>query len=177
MKDQELLNELKMGRESAFKELYRAHYGMIRHLVTKNSGSEEDAGDVFQEGLLALHEAVRKPGFQLTASVKTFLYSICRNLWLKRLRAKGRDRLVDFERPIQLPEVETEPDPTEQQLHILRRCLEQIGDACRAILERYYYLNLSMEEIAQQLGYSNADTVKTQKYKCLQRLKKLAEAA
>jgi RNA polymerase sigma factor (sigma-70 family) len=177
MKDQELLSELKLGRENAFKAIYREHFGMIRYLVVKNSGSDEDAADVFQEGLMALYEAVRKPNFQLTASLKTFLYSICRNLWLKRLRAKGRDKLVDFEKPIQLPEVEIDPDPTESQLRILRRCLDQIGESCRALLERYYYLNQSMEEIATQLGYSNADTAKTQKYKCLQRLKKLAEAA
>ncbi len=167
MKDQDLLDELKMGREGAFKALYRDHFGMIRYLVVKNSGTEDDAADVFQEGLLALHDTVRKPGFKLSASLKTFLYSICRNIWLKKLRTRGRDKLIDFEKPIQLPEVESEPDPTERQLVILHQCLAQIGEACKAILERYYYLDQSMEEIAQALGYSNADTVKTQKYKCL----------
>jgi hypothetical protein len=29
-----------------------------------------------------------------------------------------------------------------------------------------------MEEIAEKFGYTNADNAKTQKYKCLQRLKK-----
>lgn len=177
MKDQDILIELKSGRESAFRAVYREHFGMVRHLVVKNSGSDDDAGDIFQEGVIVLFEQVRKPDFRLTSSLKTYLYSICRNLWLKRLRAKGRDKLVDFEQPITLPEVDAEPDPTEHQLAILRKCLTQLGDACKAILERYYYLNRSMEEIAAELGYTNADTAKTQKYKCMQKLKKLAEAA
>lgn len=172
--EKELLEGLRLGRREAFQQLYRQYYPMVRYLVSHNSGSAEEADDVFQDALLVLMGKLGAPGFQLTATLKTYLYSVCRNLWLKRLRGKGKTQLVDFEKAVDVPD--EEPD-TEQEglLQDLRACLASIGDACRAVLERFYFLKLSMEEIAAQLGYANADTVKTQKYKCILRLKKLMD--
>ena len=55
----------------------------------------------------------------------------------------------------------------------MTQSLSQLGEPCRAILEDYYMHNASMQEISLKFGYTNADNAKTQKYKCLQRLKKL----
>lgn len=174
--DQELLNGLRAGRKDAFTQFYWHLYPMIRFLVVNNSGSSEEADDVFQDGVLVMLDKLRKGEFQLTASLKTYFYSVCRNLWLKRLRQKGKTTLIDFENPIEIAEEPAQdPGEGEQVLRNLRECLETIGDACRRILERFYYFKMSMEDIAAELGYTNADTVKTQKYKCILRMRKLME--
>ena len=49
----------------------------------------------------------------------------------------------------------------------------KIGEPCKSILEAYYIQKLPMQQIASDFGYTNADNAKTQKYKCLVRLKKL----
>ncbi|HEX2898524.1 MAG TPA: sigma-70 family RNA polymerase sigma factor [Bacteroidia bacterium] len=172
--DQELLQGLRSGRQEAFKCLYQQHYPMVRYLVVQNSGSTEEADDVFQDGLLVLIHKLRGGDFQLTASLKTYLYAVCRNLWLKRLKDKGRTKLIDFENPVDVAD-EAPEESNEPVLKSLRECLEAIGDSCRKILERYYYLKMSMEEIAADLGYTNADNVKNQKYKCILRLRKLMD--
>jgi RNA polymerase sigma factor (sigma-70 family) len=172
--DTELLQGLKTGRQEAFKRLYQQFYPMVRYLVVQNSGSATEADDVFQDGLLVLVEKMRGGELQLTASLKTYIYAVCRNLWLKRLRSKGKTTLIDFERPIEVA-VEEPEESNEPLLMQLRQCLETLGDACRKVLERYYFLKMSMEEIATELGYTNADSVKTQKYKCILRLKKLMD--
>ncbi len=172
--DHELLQGLRTGRQDAFTRLYQQHYPMVRYLVLQNSGTATEADDVFQDCLMVLIGKLRLGDFQLTASLKTYLYSICRNIWLKRLRDKGKTKLIDFENPIEVPMEEPE-ESNEPILKQLRECLETIGDACRKVLERFYFLKMSMEEIATELGYTNADTVKTQKYKCILRLKKLME--
>ena len=41
--------------------------------------------------------------------------------------------------------------------------------------ELMYYQKWSMKDIAEKFGFKNADTTKNQKYKCMQRLKKLVE--
>jgi RNA polymerase sigma factor (sigma-70 family) len=171
--DQELLQGLRSGRQEAFRRLYQQHYPMVRYLVIQNSGSATEADDVFQDGLMVLIQKLAQGDFQLTATLKTFMYSVCRNIWLKRLRAKGKTKLIDFENPIEVAE---EPEESnEPLLKQLQLCLESIGDSCGKVLERFYFLKMSMEEIATELGYTNADTVKTQKYKCILRLKKLME--
>jgi predicted DNA-binding protein YlxM (UPF0122 family) len=51
--------------------------------------------------------------------------------------------------------------------------LEGLGEPCKSIIEDFYIADLSMEEISVKFNYTNADNAKNQKYKCLQRLKKL----
>ncbi len=51
--------------------------------------------------------------------------------------------------------------------------LQLLGEPCKTIIEDFYIHNRSMQEICENFGYTNSDNAKTQKYKCLQRLKKL----
>lgn len=51
--------------------------------------------------------------------------------------------------------------------------MSKIGEPCKSLLDAYYLQNKSMLDIAKEFGYTNADNAKTQKYKCLVRLKKL----
>ena len=172
--DIDLLKRLRKREESAYRELYRDYFSMVRHLVVQNSGNDEQAQDVFQDGIIALFENVQKPGFKLSASLKTYLYSICRNVWFKRLRDRKPDaRIKDFEQAVGV-ELEPTPDPTERQLAIMNACLQKLGDQCQKLLTMFYYARMSMEAIAAELGYTNAGNAKNQKYKCLQRLRKLA---
>ena len=59
------------------------------------------------------------------------------------------------------------------QFNKMGSALQQLGEPCKTIIEDFYINNKSMQEICEEFGYTNADNAKTQKYKCLQRLKKL----
>ena len=61
----------------------------------------------------------------------------------------------------------------DQQFLLMDKSLTQLGEPCKTIIEDFYIHNLSMQDICEKFGYTNADNAKTQKYKCLQRLKKL----
>ena len=63
---------------------------MIQHFVTNNNGSFDDARDIFQEAMIALYEKVQLEHFTLSCQIKTYLFSICKNLWLKRLQQMGK---------------------------------------------------------------------------------------
>jgi RNA polymerase sigma factor (sigma-70 family) len=60
-----------------------------------------------------------------------------------------------------------------RQFQLMQTALSQLGEPCKTIIEEFYLHNKSMQDICEQFGYTNADNAKTQKYKCLQRLKKL----
>jgi RNA polymerase sigma factor (sigma-70 family) len=60
----------------------------------------------------------------------------------------------------------------EEEALKLREALEKLGDPCKTILLLYYYDECSMQEIAQRMGFANADTVKSKKYQCKKALEK-----
>jgi RNA polymerase sigma factor (sigma-70 family) len=61
----------------------------------------------------------------------------------------------------------------EQQFLKLRNAMQQLGDPCAKLLKSFYRKEMTMQEIAHAFGYTNAENAKSQKYKCLARLKKI----
>ncbi len=166
------LDALKSAPEKAYARLYKEHFGMVRHLVLNNSGSEHDAKDVFQDAMVGLFEMANKPGFKLSSKLSTLLYSIARNVWMKNLRGKTKSTpFKDFESHVAVEEYDIE---TDAKIDKMESAINTLGEPCKGILTSFYYLKKSMKEIAIDNGYKSTDHAKAQKYKCLQRLKKLA---
>lgn len=167
--DQEIAAGLARGDSATFRKLYTMYYGMVRYLVCNNSGKEEDARDVFQESMVVLYEHARDGKLPENSSLKTWIYAICRNKWLRQLEKSSRlKRFTDFEEVIDVPDEKT----ADESLHVkLRESMNRLGVGCRKILLLFYYFKKSMEEIAAELNYTNADNAKSQKYKCIQKLK------
>ncbi|MBP6334738.1 MAG: sigma-70 family RNA polymerase sigma factor [Bacteroidia bacterium] len=165
----DLLQKIASADSAAFSILYKRHFNMVRYFVKQNSGSNDDASDLFQEVLIIIFEKLRDQKLQLTCSLKTYIYSIARNQWMKQLRArKNTVSIKNFEDFVSVEIEEVEP-PSISIVNLLN----EIGDACRNLLILFYYRKKTMEEISVELNYSNADTAKNQKYKCIQRLKKM----
>jgi hypothetical protein len=55
----------------------------------------------------------------------------------------------------------------------MENAMSKIGEPCKSLLDAYYMQKKNMQELALEFGYTNADNAKTQKYKCLLRLKKI----
>ena len=171
--EDEIVEGIRDGDDFALEMVYKRHFGTIGHLVLNNSGSEQDAKDVYQEAIIVFYERIKKGGFVLTCQISTFLYAISRRIWLRKMASKGKiyGKLEDFEEVISI--MEEQEEFREENFDKMTQSLSQLGEPCRAILEDYYMHNASMQEISLKFGYTNADNAKTQKYKCLQRLKKL----
>lgn len=166
----ELPQMLRNDYRAAFKLLYRDYYRMVEYFVSKNSGNSADAEDIFQEAMIVLYNYSRESSFTLSCSIKTYIYSVCRNLWLKQLRKRDRQVTVkDFETFESIGAEEYTED--NEQVNLVTNAMQQLGEGCRKILTLFYYHKKNMEEIAAEMGYTNADNAKNQKYKCLQHLK------
>ena len=76
--------------KAAIEAVYKENYSLIQYFVTNNNGTEDDARDIFQEAMMVLYEKSRLPGFELTCQIRTYLYSVCRRLWLKKLQHSRR---------------------------------------------------------------------------------------
>jgi RNA polymerase sigma factor (sigma-70 family) len=171
--DTEWIEGLRQGREQAFVKLRQKAFRSVAQLVQINGGNATDAEEVFQEGCVLLYEQLRD-GLRLEAAApSTYLYALCRNIWRNQWRKQQKIPVQFNDYQTDIPEVaaDQEPDLTESQLQMLERALAEGSDKCRELLVRFYYRRQSMEQIAQALGYSNADTVKTTKNRCMSYLR------
>ncbi|OFX35413.1 MAG: RNA polymerase subunit sigma-70 [Bacteroidetes bacterium GWA2_32_17] len=172
----DLLKGVKENSELAIKSIYKLHFAMVENFIRLNGGNSQDAKDVFQEGFLVLYRNVKKDDFKLDCKIKTYLYSVCRRIWLTELKRKNKVSTLVNELDEFITVDDTEIDENNEQekmLSHLSQCLELLGEPCSSLLSDFYLNNYSMQEIADKMGYTNSDNAKTQKYKCLLRLKKI----
>ncbi|KHJ39614.1 RNA polymerase sigma factor [Pedobacter glucosidilyticus] len=173
--DSEIILGILNNSSSILKHLYLAYFPMILQLVVNNNGNEDDAKDIYQEAIIVLHGKIKSGDFELSSKLKTFIYSVCRRLWLKKLHQKSRfsGDIKDYEDHIPVEQEIEHHQEKDRQFTMMHSALKDLGEPCKTIIEDFYMHNRSMQEICEKFGYTNADNAKTQKYKCLQRLKKL----
>jgi len=177
--DLKTIDGVAAGDAEVLEQLYQDYYPMVLKMIVQNSGTEDSAKDIFQEAVIVLYDRVRQGDFELSCKLKTYIYAVCRRLWLKQLGAQERV-FYDVESYAELIPVEDDlarHREKDRELSRMECALGELGEPCRTIIKDFYILGLSMQEICEKFGYTNADNAKTQKYKCLQRLKKLFFAA
>jgi RNA polymerase sigma factor (sigma-70 family) len=172
--DADLLVGLADGSDRALTQIYRRYFPMVLHLVLANNGDEDDAKDIYQEALVVVYEQVSGGSLELHCQLKTYLYSVSRRLWLKALSRRGRfAALTDTEEAEDVTDDLAQHESRNRQFEQMATSLDKLGEPCRTLLEDFYIREMSMQAITEKFGYTNADNAKTQKYKCLQRLKRL----
>ncbi|MCD4681242.1 MAG: sigma-70 family RNA polymerase sigma factor [Bacteroidales bacterium] len=168
-----ILDGIKLGDRRIVDYVYNECFPTIKFLITTNSGNELDAADIFQDALVIIFQKINTNDLNLTSSFKTFLYSICRNLWLQRLdrrvfnakflELEGRNNMqetlhLDFE------ELENEKYQI-YQTHFL-----SLGKDCQKLL-RLFLNKTPLVEIAKIMGFKTEKYAKTRKYLCKEKLK------
>ncbi len=174
-REKKLLEGLARNEYQDVEVIYRENFGLVQTFILQNNGSFDDARDVFQEAMVVLYEKSKDPEFTLTCQIKTYLYSICRRLWLKRLHQQNRFfATVDgFEDVVPVEEELEQKEKLDTDFDMMETAMRSLGEPCKSLLEAFYINKKSMVDIAEDFGYTNADNAKNQKYKCLMRLKKL----
>jgi RNA polymerase sigma factor (sigma-70 family) len=179
--DELLLIALRKGEPKAYEQIYRESLLTILTFVHLNSGQEEDAKDLLQEAIIVLFEKLQNPNFILTCKVTTYLYSICRNKWLNKLRGGGgtgknstnpkRD-VNDVHEYLDIPDIVGDDAQIELE-EKLKQAFNHLDYICQAILVKFYFYNQTLEEIAKAINFSSANAVKVRKFRCLQKLKEI----
>jgi RNA polymerase sigma factor (sigma-70 family) len=169
-----LLKGLAKNDRKAIETIYKENFNMVQALILNNSGNSDDAKDIFQEALIVLYEKVKSGQFELNCQIKTYVYSVSRRLWLKRLLHQNRFSIGDMhENTVAVEDDIEEHEQRDTEFNMMEKAMSTLGEPCRSLLEAFYLQKKGMQEIAADFGYTNADNAKNQKYKCLIRLKKL----
>ena len=170
-----LLQGLANNDKRAIETIYKNNYNMVQALIISNNGTVEDARDIFQETMIVLYEKARSGMLELNCQIKTYVYSVSRRLWLKRLQQMSRYAPVIemLAETVPVDEDIDEHDRVNLEFETMEKAVGSLGEPCKSLLEAFYLQRKNMQDIAAAFGYTNADNAKNQKYKCLMRLKKL----
>ena len=172
--DKKIVEDIKSGDErlnnKALTYLYKEFLAMASDIIKKRGGNSHWVQEIFQEAIITLYESIKEDKFCQKSSIKTYLYSIIRNKWLSTTQktqyfesltgVHGSGDTLFF-----LPENDDEMVKN----NLVKNVIDQLGDPCKQLLNYYYYERLSMKQITLKMNYSNEQSTKTQKFKCLQR--------
>ncbi|MGZ8509049.1 MAG: RNA polymerase sigma factor [Chitinophagaceae bacterium] len=169
-----LLQGLARNDKKAVETIYRENYSTVQSLIINNNGTADDAKDIFQEAMIVLYEKARSGNFELSCQIKTYVYSVSRRLWLKRLQHASRySGEISGAEVVQVEDDIEEHSRRDAEFEMMEKAILGLGEPCKSLLEAFYLQKKNMQEIAASFGYTNAENAKTQKYKCLIRLKKI----
>ncbi|WP_347375049.1 sigma-70 family RNA polymerase sigma factor [Aequorivita sp. Q41] len=171
-----ILTDLKAENNFAYEKLYQDNFIKISKFVQNNSGNQADADDLFQDAMLVLVEKLRQDNFQLTASIDTYVYAICKNLWFKKLRDK---KVILSVAEIQsfgfLNAINDSIENEKTYLEKLKGYVLNISNHCNRLINDIFFKEKAIAQIQKEYGYSSRHNAQNQKHKCVEQIRKVKE--
>ena len=166
MNDKEIIEHLQHNKYAeAVKGLYNI-LPFVKKYIKDNSGTTDDAEDIFQDALVILYKKIQERNFVLTVPLKNYLLAIIKNCWLQQLRK--RKKMPAGATPEDIAIIETDEEPG---FILAQNAFDLLGEKCRQLLILFYFKQHSFKTIAAQLSFSDEKVAKNQKYRCLQKAK------
>ncbi len=157
--DTALIEGVRQQDEKILNWLYDNYYQTVRHHVLKNSGSDADVSDVFQESIITLYRQISENELKLTTDLKGYFFGIARNIWSSQLRKKARNTEIEFDLP-------DETDDEDSQSYPGKNCKQgfsEIKPDSRTILTLFSE-GFSYAEIATKMNLKNETYARRKKY-------------
>jgi RNA polymerase sigma factor (sigma-70 family) len=146
--------------------LYDNYLQPVKHHVLKNSGSNEDVSDVFQDSIIVLYNQITEGNLKLTSDLKGYFFGIARNVWSSHLRKKKRTTELDID-------ISDEDDTDEKGDLVLEKIISRAFQKLKP--DQQLILSLfsdghSYEEIASKMNLKNEMYARRKKYLCKEAL-------
>lgn len=154
--------------------VYTTYRSEFLSFAKKYYSNQTDILDIYQESILALqHNFVEKQlELKQDVSIKTYLFAIGK--YKIQSQFKQKNQHVELKEELRDWEINRDELSIEQKL--LSKHFGRLTDVCQTILRLFYYRNLSIKEIVEHTSYKDENTVKSQKSRCLRKLKSLIKS-
>ncbi|WP_430409785.1 RNA polymerase sigma factor [Kordia sp.] len=171
--DAELQDLLRSDDKKALETIYMKHKSEFLNYAKKYGLDTYNALDIYQDAIIAMHHNFVSSQLVITSSsIKTYLFGIGKFKILKKLKEEKTFLSVEIEEEMYTEISIEEPVPSERSI-MLSQNLDKISESCKKVLELFYYRNLTIDEIVQLTDYTDGNTVRSHKSRCLKRLKSL----
>ena len=185
MTDSQLIFGIMQNDERAWRHICRemkpGFASILGQTFSVDRISNEDIEDIFQESLIVLMQKVKSGKVICSHEGALFSYLVqvgkltaCNQL--RKKRELNWDDAVTFS--LQLHNIEDDEiaayEKQQAQNELLDMIFGRIPSECSTLLKHFYWNHKPMDEIASILGMRNADSVKSKKSKCMNRIKEIA---
>lgn len=163
-------------REEASNHLLNTYISFIPKMVEKVGLSKEMLLDAYTDALMSLLEQISNDKFKAESKLSTYFYRI---FYFKSIDLSRKNSTNKIEYQENLPErpisglTALEKLETKDAIRDLHTYLDELGEPCKQILLDWGFWGYNMSEIATRVGLKSSKQAKNQKYKCLQKLRKL----
>ena len=145
--------------------IYQESLPAVIQYLKKNSGTVDDAKDVFQEAIVVIFNKVRANELVLTTSFHQYLFTVCRRMWLRKLKINKRKAVTSgAEKEFIYEEEYEEAFLKSRKWRLFNQKLGLLTQECQQVLKMAFN-GRSTKEITQELGYTGA-YAKRKRYKC-----------
>ena len=176
MKEIDYIEGLINNNPKVLRQIYTNYSNSIKHYLLKQGGNVEEAKDIFQEALIVIYKNAQKTDFQLTSSFSSYLFGICRFVYLNKMKKNRNNHVTNDELERYNYDSDLEKTILENEKHqIFETNFQKLGQICRDLLE-LYFAKKNMDDIATKLNLKNAHTARNRKYRCQKELEKLIQA-
>lgn len=158
--------------DKALETLYTDNFYKTEAFVTANSGTAEEAKDIYQEAFIAAWQNIKAGRFvpQNGSSLEAYLFQIAKYKWYDHLKAAKKMSVVPVEDNSFIETAYNEEE--ERYIEKVQDHFKNLGEPCRQVLTLFYFMKQSMTKIAAAFSWTEA-TAKNNKYRCLQRLRNM----
>lgn len=165
----DLLNGILRNDTVVLQYIYKNFYSKINFFIKKNSGDDDDANDIFQEAIIIIYRKLKNNELLLDCTFETYIYSICRLLWLKHLEKIKieKENIKDnheYNDDLYDDSLEKIIDQNERY-RLYQKHFENLGKDCQKILQLYFD-KVPIKNIAQIMDFKSEKYAKKRKFKC-----------
>jgi RNA polymerase sigma factor (sigma-70 family) len=171
MKDQKIIELIKSNQHDKTLATLYNYLPVVKKMILANGGKAEDAEDIYQEALIVFYRKAKSAEFILSSTVSTYLYSICRFMWMEQIKKNKKQDFVDIEKEVIDENEFSAHVEEEEQFKLAEKVISELGERCRDLLIMFYVHSKRLKDIALEMGYNSENTTKNQKYKCLETAK------
>ncbi len=162
------------GQSRKIEKIYQDFYPRIEDYIKGNSGTRDDAQDIFQKALVQIAVRHRNEPFEIQGDFKNYLFVVCQNLWRRHLKTSKTTIRVDNEYFSRMSTSEDESRAlTEQKrFELFIEKLGVLSSNCSRVLE-LYFSKIAYSEIVTEMGYSTETVARQRVFKCKNQLIRL----
>lgn len=154
--DQFYIDGLLQNNHAVIQKIYDKFSGKVKSYIKNNNGTEDDAGDIFQESLIDIYNQAKYKSLKLSCPFEPFFLLVCKRKWLNHLKKKSvvsvtnnQDDLLSISEDAFLQADELAEQEEQSKLYL--KMFDRLSERCREIIS----LALSdehQEKIAERLG-------------------------
>lgn len=176
LSQEKIIEAIRRNDDKILEQIYLDGFPKVRKFVLSNQGTEDEAKDVYQEAFLAAWQNVKNDTFipANKSAIQGYLYRIATNKWLDWLRSPKYKKTQKEDNSFYSNQTadEGEDESLEDKYLQLEQGFKTLGEDCKELLKSFYYLKMGMKELAIKFGWTS-QTVKNNKYRCMEKLRKM----